>query len=160
MGRYGRLGLLRFPRRADKEAARHYLELVGMADFADRQIGQLSGGQQQRLFLARALLQGADLYLLDEPFVGIDLATQQWLVQFLHQLRAEGKTVCIVHHDLAQVESLFSWLLLLNMRLVASGPTSEVFTPDLIEQTYGSATHLLEEVVGLARRKRSGWGQP
>jgi len=156
MGRYGRLGPLRWPRRADRQAALHQLRLVGMEECAGRQIGQLSGGQQQRLFLARALLQGPDLYLLDEPFVGIDVTTQQWLIQFLKQLVSEGKTICVVHHDLTQVEDLFTWLLLLNMRLVASGPMDQVFIPELVEQTYGAASNLLEEVVGLSRRRKTG----
>jgi manganese/zinc/iron transport system ATP- binding protein len=106
---------------------------------------------------ARALLQGADLYLLDEPFVGIDAATQQWLVEHLQQLRGEGKTLCLVHHDLSQVGELFDWLILLNMRLIGCGPTEQLFTPELLSQTYGANSQLLEEMAGLSQRRKSGF---
>src|SRR5690606_10157857 len=100
MGRYGRLGLLKRPRREDREAARASLEKVGMLAFADRQIANLSGGQQQRVFLARALAQDSDLYFMDEPFAGVDAATEAALVSLLHELRSRGKTILVVHHDL------------------------------------------------------------
>ncbi|MES2273454.1 MAG: ABC transporter ATP-binding protein, partial [Chlamydiota bacterium] len=107
MGRYGRLGLFGRLRLADREAARHCLELVGMTAYADRQISQLSGGQQQRLFIARAIMQDADLLLLDEPFAGVDLATEKALMELLRQLKAQGKTILVVHHDLPTVEEYF-----------------------------------------------------
>src|SRR5262245_48224751 len=142
MGRYGRLGLLRWPRKADRAAAEYYLDKVGMAAYAQRQISQLSGGQQQRVFIARALLQEADLFFLDEPFAGIDMATEQMIMDLLHQLKQEGKTVFMIHHDLNTVEQYFDWLILLNMRLVAAGPTHEVFNPDTFYATFGKS-HLL-----------------
>ena len=129
MGRYGRLGLFHRPREADWAAVDYYLDRVGMASYANRQIKQLSGGQQQRVFLARALLQEADIYFMDEPFTGVDLATETIIVQLLQQLRTQGKTVFIVHHDLNTVEHYFDWTILLNMRLIAYGPTAQVFTP-------------------------------
>lgn len=145
MGRYGRLGLLRWPRQADRAAADHYLDKVGMGAYADRQISQLSGGQQQRVFLARALLQEADLFFLDEPFSGIDMATEKAIMELLHQLKTEGKTVFVVHHDLNTVEQYFDWLILLNMRLIAAGPTAEVFNPDTFYATFGKSNLLFDE---------------
>lgn len=156
MGCYGRLGLFRRPRKADWSAANRVLEQVGLADFAERQISQLSGGQQQRVFLARALLQEADLYLMDEPFAGVDLTTEKILIQLMRQLSAEGKTVCIVHHDLNSVESYFDWLVMLNLRLVASGPTQDVFTADNLQLAYGKNHVFLDEAIKLSRDQTSG----
>ena len=137
MGLYREVGLLgRFGSR--REAfARECLDRVGMADFARRQIGQLSGGQQQRVFLARALAQRADLYLLDEPFAGVDAATERTIIDVLHSLRDEGQTVIAVHHDLATVASTFDRVLLVNMRVVAEGPVTTAFTADNLQETYG-----------------------
>ena len=137
MGLYGRLGWLRRPGRREREIALSALAQVGMADFAGRQISQLSGGQQQRVFLARALAQGADLYLMDEPFAGVDAATERAIVALLGELRAAGKTVVAVHHDLATVDDYFDWVALLNVRLIAAGPVAEVFTHDNLHTTYG-----------------------
>ncbi|MCA0857931.1 metal ABC transporter ATP-binding protein [Phaeobacter italicus] len=137
MGLYRELGLLGRITGRHKAAARDCLERVGMADFADRQIGQLSGGQQQRVFLARALAQGADLYLLDEPFAGVDAATEKAIIAVLKQLRAEGKTVVVVHHDLATVTDYFDNVFLINTRKVAEGPVSEAFTADTLQAAYG-----------------------
>lgn len=156
MGRYGHLGLFRWPRQADRAAAEHYLNQVGMAGFGDRQISQLSGGQQQRVFIARALLQEADLYFLDEPFAGIDAASESVLVSLLKQLQAQGKTIFVVHHDLNTVESYFDWTILLNMRLVTSGPTVEVFNADTLNRTYGKNYALLGEAVRLSLHKTAG----
>ncbi len=156
MGRYGRLGLFHRPREADWVAADHYLELVGMSDYATRQISQLSGGQQQRAFLARALLQEADVYFMDEPFTGIDLATETVIVQLLQELRAKGKTVFVVHHDLNTVERYFDWTILLNMRLIAYGPTCDVFTPELLNATYGKSYALFDEALKLSQQKQTG----
>lgn len=156
MGRYGRLGLFHSPREADWAAADHYLGLVGMSGYADRQISQLSGGQQQRAFLARALLQEADVYFMDEPFTGIDLATETVIVQLLRQLRDKGKTVFVVHHDLNTVESYFDWVILLNMRLIAYGPIQEFFTSHYLNATYGKSYALFDEALRLSQQKRTG----
>lgn len=145
MGRYGRLGLFRWPRNADLIAAKHYLDLVGMLPYTERQISQLSGGQQQRVFLARALIQEADVYLMDEPFAGIDIASEGLILNLLQKLRDQGKTVFVVHHDLATVERYFDWTILLNMRLIAYGPTQEVLTPHNLNLTYGKNYALFSE---------------
>ncbi|GIW06470.1 MAG: manganese ABC transporter ATP-binding protein [Dehalococcoidia bacterium] len=146
MGTYGRLGWLRRPGRAERETALSALELVGMRDLAHRQIGQLSGGQQQRVFLARALAQQAELYLMDEPFAGVDAATERAIVDVLRGLRAAGKTVVCVHHDLESVPDYFDWVALLNVRVIASGWVSEVFTPDRLAETYGGRLGLLTRI--------------
>jgi manganese/zinc/iron transport system ATP- binding protein len=137
MGRYGALGWFRRPGKQEREAALTALEKVGMADFAQRQISQLSGGQQQRVFLARALVQDADVYFMDEPFQGVDATTERAIVGLLKELRAAGKTVLVVHHDLQTVPEYFDWVTLLNVRRVASGPVEEVFTEENLRQTYG-----------------------
>jgi manganese/zinc/iron transport system ATP- binding protein len=137
MGRYGHLGLIRRPGAKERQLAMECLEKVGMADFAQRQISQLSGGQQQRVFLARALVQDATLYFMDEPFAGVDAATEKAIITLLNELKREGKTVLVVHHDLATVEEYFDSVLLLNGELVAYGPTSSTFTPELLQQAYG-----------------------
>ena len=108
-----------------------------MADFADRPIGQLSGGQQQRVFLARALAQDADLYLMDEPFAGVDAASEQVLISALLGLQAAGKTVLVVHHDLQTAPDYFDHALILATRAVASGPMAEVFTAETLQEAYG-----------------------
>ena len=137
MGLYREVGLLgRFGHKRDA-FARECLDRVGMADFADRQIGRLSGGQQQRVFLARALAQRADLYLLDEPFAGVDAATERAIIDVLHALRAEGRTVVAVHHDLATVTNYFDRVLLVNVRAVAEGSVADTFTTANLQATYG-----------------------
>jgi manganese/zinc/iron transport system ATP- binding protein len=146
MGTYGRLGWFRRPGTADKQLALHCLEQVGMADFANRQISQLSGGQQQRVFLARALAQQAQIYFMDEPFAGVDAATESAIIALLHSLKNEGKTVLVVHHDLETVKEYFDWVLLLNMRLVAGGPTEETFTRENLQKTYGGRLTVLSDV--------------
>jgi manganese/zinc/iron transport system ATP- binding protein len=146
MGRYGRLGLLRRPSKADHDLARACLEKVQMLPFANRQIANLSGGQQQRVFLARALAQEADLYFMDEPFSGVDAATEAAIITVLRELRDKGKTIVVVHHDLPTARQYFDMLILLNMRLVAFGPTQDVFTPDLLQKTYGGRLTILAEV--------------
>jgi manganese/zinc/iron transport system ATP- binding protein len=137
MGTYGRLGWLRRPGAEEKARAMEALGQVGMADFAGRQIAQLSGGQQQRVFLARALVQDADVYFMDEPFQGVDATTEKAIVTLLQTLRAEGKTVLVVHHDLPTVPEYFDWVLLLNVRRIAAGPVAEVFTDENLRRTYG-----------------------
>jgi manganese/zinc/iron transport system ATP- binding protein len=157
MGLYRRIGWCRPVTRKYRETALHALERVGMAEYAGRQINQLSGGQQQRVFLARALVQDADLYLMDEPFVGVDAATERAIMAILQELRARGKTALVVHHDLQTVSEYFDHVLLLNMRLVAAGPTSEVFTPDNLRKTYGGKLALLDQVG--QRMKLAGGGK-
>lgn len=146
MGRYGHLGLFKRPRKADREVARECLEKVKMLPYADRQISNLSGGQQQRVFLARALAQESDLYFMDEPFAGVDAATEAAIVTILKELQDQGKTLLVVHHDLPTAKTYFDSLLLLNMRVVAYGPTEEVFNFDLLQSTYGGRLTILSEV--------------
>ncbi len=146
MGLYRKIGWCRWVTKKYREQARQALDRVGMADFADRQIRQLSGGQQQRVFLARALAQEADLYLMDEPFAGVDAATERAIVKLLQELRSDGKTAMVVHHDLQTVQQYFDEVLLLNLRLVASGPTKTVFTAENLKRTYGGKLSLLDQV--------------
>lgn len=147
MGRYGHLRLGQRPGRADREIARDCLEKVKMLPFANRQIGNLSGGQQQRVFLARALAQESDLYLMDEPFAGVDAATEAAIVTLLRELKSRGKTLLVVHHDLASAREYFDMLLLLNMRMVAFGPTKEVYTAEMLQTTYGGRLTIMSDVV-------------
>lgn len=137
MGRYGRLGWFKRPGKKEKEIAMDCLKKVGMADFCHRQISQLSGGQQQRVFLARALAQDADIYFMDEPFAGVDATTEKAIIALLSELKEHGKTVLVVHHDLATVEEYFDHVILLNGKLVAAGPTSTTFTSEMLQKTYG-----------------------
>ncbi|HLT02629.1 MAG TPA: metal ABC transporter ATP-binding protein [Geminicoccaceae bacterium] len=156
MGLYGRIGWLRPVARRHRETARACLDQVGMADYADRQISQLSGGQQQRVFLARALAQEATLYFMDEPFAGVDAATETAIVDVLRRLKDEGRTVVVVHHDLQTVPEYFEHVLLLNGRVIAAGPVAEAFTPDNLRRTYGGRLTLLDDVAtALARRSLS-----
>lgn len=145
MGTYGQLGWFRRVTKRSKALAMQALERVGLEDYAHRQISQLSGGQQQRTFLARALVQDADLYFMDEPFAGVDAATERAIVELLKDLQSRGKTCLVVHHDLATVSKYFDWTILLNMRVVASGPTSEVFHNENLRKTYGGKLSLLSE---------------
>lgn len=159
MGCYGRLGLWRRPGAAERAKARACLDQVGMLPFADRQIANLSGGQQQRVFLARALAQEAELYFMDEPFAGVDAATEAAIIAVLRSLRDRGCTLLVVHHDLPTARSYFDSLLLLNMNVVAFGPTEKVFTPELLQRTYGGRLTILSEVahaVGVAERSEKG----
>lgn len=142
MGRYGRLGWFRRPGTSDRQLALDALAKVGMEAFASRQISQLSGGQQQRVFLARALVQDAQIYLMDEPFQGVDATTERAIVNVLKALKAAGRTVVVVHHDLETVPEYFDRVLLLNVRVVANGLVSEVFTPENLRRTYGSRADL------------------
>jgi manganese/zinc/iron transport system ATP- binding protein len=156
MGRYGRIGWLRPVTRSHRQLALHALERVGMAEYANRQISQLSGGQQQRVFLARALAQEARIYLMDEPFAGVDAATEKAIVALLHDLRSTGRTVLAVHHDLQTVPEYFDHVLLLNMRVVAAGPTRDVFTHDNLVKTYGGRLTLLDEAAHAVQRAERG----
>ena len=153
MGRYGRLGLMARPSKEDRDIARACLEKVHMLPYASRQISNLSGGQQQRIFLARALAQESDLYFMDEPFSGVDAATEAAIVTLFQELQAMGKTLLVVHHDLPTARKYFDMLLLLNMRVVAFGPTESVFKVDLLQSTYGGRLTILSEVAEEVRQK-------
>ena len=145
MGTYRKIGWFKRVGKKQKEQARAALEQVGIGHLADRQISQLSGGQQQRAFLARALVQDAEIYFMDEPFAAVDAATEQAIIELLQELNSRGKTVLCVHHDLATVSRYFDWLVLLNMRIVASGPTKETFTRENLQKAYGGKLNLLED---------------
>jgi manganese/zinc/iron transport system ATP- binding protein len=149
MGLYGQVGWIRRAGRAQKALAMNALEQVALGEFAGRQISQLSGGQQQRTFLARALVQDADIYFMDEPFAAVDAMTERAIIDILHELRSRGKTVIVVHHDLQTVADYFDWVALLNVSVVAAGPVSEVFTDELIERTYGGKVAALEARAGV-----------
>jgi manganese/zinc/iron transport system ATP- binding protein len=155
MGRYGRLGWLRRPGRGDRTIALQCLEKVDMQAYARRQISELSGGQQQRVFLARALAQEARIYFMDEPFAGVDAATEKAIIALLESLKAEGRTVLVVHHDLQTVEQYFDHLIMLNMRIVAAGPTGEVFHAENLRKTYGGRLTLLDEAGQAVRQQRA-----
>jgi manganese/zinc/iron transport system ATP- binding protein len=143
MGTYGSLGWIRRPGRSERDKALAALDQVGMQSFAQRQISQLSGGQQQRVFLARALVQNAQVYIMDEPFQGVDATTERAIVSLLQTLRAEGKTVVVVHHDLQTVPEYFDWVTLINVRRIASGPVKDVFTEKNLRLTYGGRVAFL-----------------
>lgn len=143
MGRYGSLGWIKRPGKQEQDMALEALAKVGMQDYAERQISQLSGGQQQRVFLARALVQDAQIYFMDEPFQGVDATTERAIVTLLQDLRAAGKTVIVVHHDLQTVPEYFDWATLLNIRRIASGPVEQVFTEDNLRLTYGGRVAFL-----------------
>jgi len=144
MGRYGHLGWFKRPGSADRELALTALTRVSMQEFAHRQISQLSGGQQQRVFLARALVQDADLYFLDEPFTGVDITTERAIVDVFLEMQRQGKTIVAVHHDLETLNEYFDWVLLLNVRAEALGPVAEVLTPENLRRTYGGRSGLIE----------------
>lgn len=151
MGAYRRLGWFRRVTKKETDRAMDALDQVGIAHLAERQISQLSGGQQQRVFLARALMQDAELYLMDEPFAAVDAATEEAIVKLLRELSAQGKTCLVVHHDLATVTTYFDWLVLLNMRVVADGPSEETFTRENLQKTYGGKLNLLEKAAEALR---------
>jgi manganese/zinc/iron transport system ATP- binding protein len=158
MGRYRKIGWCLPVTRKHKRAAAASLDRVGLRDYADRQISQLSGGQQQRVFLARALAQEADLYFMDEPFAGVDASTERAIIDVLRELRASGKTVIAVHHDLQTVPEYFDDVLLLNMRVVDAGPVGEAFTRENLQRTYGGRLTLLSEAAEAMARTASGEG--
>lgn len=137
MGTYGSLGWMKRPGKAEKKLALEALEKVGMLTFQDRQISQLSGGQQQRIFLARALVQNAAIYFMDEPFQGVDATTEKAIIQILKELRKAGKTVVVVHHDLQTVPEYFDWVTFLNVKKIATGPVAQIFNDDNLTKTYG-----------------------
>jgi manganese/zinc/iron transport system ATP- binding protein len=153
MGRYGRRGWLRRVTKEDKKIAEESLDKVGMLPFRNRQIANLSGGQQQRVFLARALAQQSDLYLMDEPFAGVDATTERAIVTLLQDLQSQGKTILVVHHDLTTAKEYFDHLLLLNMRLVSFGKTQDVFTVEQLQKTYGGRLTILSDVAAKVSRE-------
>ncbi len=156
MGTYGRLGWFRRPGASQRQLAHECLAKVNMEEFAHRQIQQLSGGQQQRVFLARALAQDARIYFMDEPFVGVDAATEQAIVELLQTLRSDGKTVLVVHHDLQTVPEYFDHVILLNMRLVAAGPTETTFTNGNLQAAFGGRLTVLDEAAEAVRLGEGG----
>lgn len=145
MGLYGKLGWLRRPGKRERDQALRALEQVGMHDLAQRQISELSGGQQQRVFLARALVQDADIYFMDEPMAGVDATTERAIINLLRDLRSQGKTVIVVHHDLQTVTHYFDWMLLINVRVIAQGPIHEVYTAENLRAAYGGQIALLNQ---------------
>lgn len=147
MGCYGKLGWIRRPRKEDLDLTLRMLKKVGMDQYASRQISQLSGGQQQRVFLARALVQEAEVYFMDEPFKGVDAQTEKAIVLLLKELKEQGKTVVVVHHDLQTVKDYFDWVTLINLRMVASGPVEEVFYEENLKKTYQSTGTLLRSAI-------------
>lgn len=153
MGRYKQSNLMRRLTKTDRDLAAEALEKVNMLEFSDRQISQLSGGQQQRVFIARSLAQGADLYIMDEPFVGVDAATEEAILLLLSEMKKEGKTVVVVHHDLQTAKEYFDWMVLLNTRLVAAGPKEDIFNEKLLQEAYGGKLNVLSKVGELMKEK-------
>jgi len=145
MGLYHKIGWIRRPGRKAREMALEALSQVGMADFAHRQISQLSGGQQQRTFLARALVQDAQIYFMDEPFAAVDAVTERAIVTLLRELRMRQKTVIVVHHDLQTVRDYFDWVTLLNVEVIASGRVEDVYHEENLRKTYGGRVGFMEE---------------
>ena len=137
MGRYGKKSLFKRLNKTDKKIATDALMKVEMSEFSNRHISELSGGQQQRVFIARALSQEADVYFMDEPFSGVDVTSEKTIVNVLRGLQKKGKTIFVVHHDLQSARNYFDWMILMNKRIIASGPTENVFTSKLLQKTYG-----------------------
>jgi manganese/iron transport system ATP-binding protein len=146
MGRYQRIPWYASPSAADREAAKEALALVRMAEFADRQIGELSGGQQQRVFLARALAQGSDILLLDEPFAGVDAATERAILEVLERAKKSGKTLVVVHHDLVTAAEYFDKLILIKQRMYAYGTPQAVLQEDLLSKVYEGRLRIFGQV--------------
>ena len=157
MGRYSHLHWIKWYRKRDREKATETLKILGLEHLAKRQISQLSGGQQQRLFVARALMQEADFYILDEPFAGVDMGTEKLIMDILKKLKEEGKTLLIVHHDLNTVESYFDSLLILNTSLIAYGAVKDVFNKENLLQAFGQKGTLFVEALKLSHEKSKGF---
>lgn len=153
MGRYKKSNILRRINKKDKEIAAEALEKVSLLEYSNRQISQLSGGQQQRVFIARSLAQEADLYIMDEPFVGIDAATEEAIILLLQEMKSANKTVVVVHHDLHTAKAYFDWIVLLNTRLVACGRKEEVLNEQLLQEAYGGKLNVLSKVGDLIKEK-------
>ncbi len=156
MGRYGDMGFLKWSRKADRIATKEKLALLGLSDVSNRQISELSGGQQQRLFLARALLQDADVFLLDEPFAGVDHGTEKLIIELLKVLKTEGKTILVVHHDLNTAQDYFESALMLNSSLVTHGKICDVFTQENLSKCYGNRAVILSDAAKLSQEKSQG----
>lgn len=137
MGTYGRLGWIKRPKKEQRKTALKALEKVGMLPFKNRQISQLSGGQKQRVFLARALAQEASIYIMDEPLQGVDATTEVTIINILKELRSQGKTVLVVHHDLQTVPEYFDWVTFLNVKKIATGSVKDIFNDENLNKTYG-----------------------
>ena len=148
LGTYPKLGIFKRPKREDKEWAMECLRKVGMEEYAKRQIGELSGGEQQRVFVARALAQKADCYFLDEPFIGIDVTSENIIINILRELRNQGKTIFVVHHDLTKVEGFFDDIILINKELIGCGPVNRIFVPKLVETAYDTSLSMLKSLGG------------
>lgn len=142
MGKYGYLGWIKRPTKKDKEEALEVLKKVGLTGFQNRQISQLSGGQQQRVFLARALMQDAEIYFMDEPFQGVDAKTEKAIINVLKEMKKKNKTLVVVHHDLQTIREYFDWITILNIRLVECGPVDKVYTAENLHKAYGSTLQL------------------
>ncbi|MSQ90942.1 MAG: ABC transporter ATP-binding protein [Phycisphaerales bacterium] len=156
MGTFGQLGWFQMAGKLERAKAREALDAVGLADEENQQIGQLSGGQQQRVFLARALAQSAQIYLMDEPFSSVDAATEQAIIAVLRRMRSEGRTVIVVHHDLETARDYFDWVILLNTRVVAAGPTATTLTHEQLRKTYGGRLTLLDEAAQRMQKAQLG----
>ncbi len=154
MGRYRKIGFFKNPKKNDINKAMLALEKLEIQDLANRQISQLSGGQQQRTFLARALVQEADIYFMDEPFAGVDATTEKTIIKLLKNLKSQGKTVVMVHHDLQSVKDYFDWITMLNMRLIANGPIQDVFTEKYLNKTYGGKLNVLSRMSDLLDKQK------
>ncbi len=155
MGRYSHLGLFKRPKKNDKEIVHQCMQKMGIESLYKRQISQLSGGQQQRVFLARSLAQEADIYFMDEPFSAIDMATENTIINLLKEMTTQDKTIIVVHHDLNSVKNYFDWTVMLNMRVVASGPTEETLNSKNFKETYGSQLTVLSEVGNLVKKNKA-----
>ncbi|MGR3952290.1 MAG: metal ABC transporter ATP-binding protein [Chlamydia sp.] len=156
MGVYPKRGLFQSLKKRDYEAIDEAIDLLGLQGFENRQIRELSGGQQQRAFLARAIVQKATVYFLDEPFAGVDMTSEKIIIEILKKLEREGKTIVVIHHDLSVCRDYFSWLVLLNTRLVACGPVSDVLTPENLRLTYGRSWQLAEDAMHESIKRRQG----
>lgn len=154
MGRYGKRSLFKRLTKNDKEIAIEALKQVKMLDFSNRHISELSGGQQQRVFIARALAQEAEVYFMDEPFAGVDMASEKAIIDILLSLQKQGKTIFVVHHDLQSAMDYFDWMIFLNTRIVASGPIKDVFTTEILQKTYGGNLNMLEQIGQIFKEKQ------
>lgn len=147
MGRYGHLGWLKRPGKLERSLALETLEKVGMREFASRQISQLSGGQQQRVFLARALIQQAEIYFMDEPFKGVDAQTEKSIIEVMKELKNQGKTIVVVHHDLQTVEQYFDWVTMINKEIIVNGSVEEVYSEENLHKAYGGSGLFLKGAI-------------
>lgn len=145
LGTYPKLGFFKRPKKKEKDLAMDALRRVKMADYKNTQIGELSGGQQQRIFLARAIAQEADIYFLDEPFVGIDIKSEKTIIEILKKLRNEGKTIFVVHHDLGKSEEYFDELILLNRKLIKTGKVEDVLKKNILDEAYSSGSTFIHD---------------